>query len=451
MSLRWALGHATVSTATILFRGTESGTLVVTHAGGRETAAVDTSVNDGTALITLRNLSGPTAWTATLGSLSASGTARPMPAAAPFRVAWLSCVQLNYVCPGERIMTRNPVAVFHLGDEPYPEANTTYHQTIDGLNTDDSTENAYTWHRAIVLGDFPGYEPLNHGAPNYRQPDDHEFAGNDDWDHSVANAVGIPAAIPAAPTQAEIDAHWAQINAARIVYHGGNPSGTYPTAVAQKPGEADAATPASNYPPLYFKVTIGPATFFHLDCISHRDAVADTDDASKSMLGTEQLAQLQAALAACTTTFKVIVSGKMTYPHPQKNGNQDSWRAYTTERNALLAWIDANITGCLWIVGDQHYPHVASLTQAVDGIDHVAVCACPAGVQMNDQIPTTGRDEICWTYGVSDEKGDRYWGELLVTDDYIQAEIYRARRGERVWCGRVAAGSNALSYPSSRY
>ncbi|MEO6775467.1 MAG: alkaline phosphatase D family protein [Kofleriaceae bacterium] len=91
---------------------------------------------------------------------------------------------------------------------------------------------------------------------------------------------------------------------------------------------------------------------FVLDCRRFRSANAAPDDATKTMLGATQKAWFLAALARSTAPFKLVFT---SVPLDYGVGD-DHWAGYTTEREELLAAIQAMATpGVLFLSGDQHY------------------------------------------------------------------------------------------------
>jgi hypothetical protein len=107
----------------------------------------------------------------------------------------------------------------------------------------------------------------------------------------------------------------------------------------------------------YFALRAGPADVYVLDTRSFRSPNSATDDASKTMLGATQKADLEAWLSASTAPVKFIVS---TVPFNDFGStNNDSWRGFTTERAELFRYIrDNRIGGVVLISGDQHWSGV---------------------------------------------------------------------------------------------
>jgi len=121
----------------------------------------------------------------------------------------------------------------------------------------------------------------------------------------------------------------------------------------------DAYQGSHNPPPrtagnTYFSLRAGPADIYVLDTRSHRSPNSAADNASKTMLGATQKADLKAWLSASTAPFKFIVS---SVPFNDFGGTgNDSWRGFTTERGELFRYIrDNRIGGVVLASGDQHW------------------------------------------------------------------------------------------------
>jgi phosphodiesterase/alkaline phosphatase D-like protein len=107
----------------------------------------------------------------------------------------------------------------------------------------------------------------------------------------------------------------------------------------------------------YFALRAGPADVYVLDTRTFRSPNSATDNASKTMLGATQKADLKAWLSASTAPFKFIVSS-VPFNDFGTTGN-DSWRGFTTERSELLRYIrDNQIGGVVLVSGDQHWSAV---------------------------------------------------------------------------------------------
>ena len=118
------------------------------------------------------------------------------------------------------------------------------------------------------------------------------------------------------------------------------------------------------------------ADFFMLDTRSYRDPNVNWDPnprtlTPKTMLGADQFAWLQQALAESEATWKFIVTSvplsyPTGFPQPEVDG-RDSWANYTepsgyeTELMSLIFFIESNnIENVVFITGDTHWPFALS-------------------------------------------------------------------------------------------
>jgi len=92
-----------------------------------------------------------------------------------------------------------------------------------------------------------------------------------------------------------------------------------------------------------------------LDTRSYRSTVGATDNSSKTMLGTEQKAWLEALLETPDTLLTFIISAEGWIGNTSGiNVGQDHWGFYNTERVEIAGWISSTTTQCIFICGDAH-------------------------------------------------------------------------------------------------
>jgi phosphodiesterase/alkaline phosphatase D-like protein len=107
--------------------------------------------------------------------------------------------------------------------------------------------------------------------------------------------------------------------------------------------------------PIYQAFTIGRVRFLLTDTRSARSPASAPDDASKTMLGAEQKAWLEAELSAASGVYPVIV---WVNPDPwigPAEAGGDGWAGYDTERRELADFIaDHGIEGLVMVSGDAH-------------------------------------------------------------------------------------------------
>ncbi len=105
--------------------------------------------------------------------------------------------------------------------------------------------------------------------------------------------------------------------------------------------------------PIYFAFTVGRVRFVVCDSRSARSPFSATDNASKTMLGTEQKAWFKQELLNGVATHALIVWVN-TLPWIGVTGD-DGWHGYTNERAELANFIQSNnIKNLCMISGDAH-------------------------------------------------------------------------------------------------
>ena len=453
----WWLGHTTTNSARVLVRGTTTGTVSVSCSAGTFTAQLDTSVNDGVAVVNLTGLAPFTNYPLTITDASGAtetGAVKTYPETGG-KVAFISCDERvrSLTDLAQNIIASGAQAVCHEGDYVYVAANLTNYnkETSPAINTASTVSNyAVHWRQVKRKQDK---RLLESTLPHYFMFDDHEFGG-DNWDHSVKLAqTSLNVASGSTDTgglglngSAEVDASWWAARQAAAYYMAGNPAAEY---VADKPQGAQAGTPSSQYPAAGYRFRIGDMEIFHPDLFTSRSYLATTDNASKTMLGAAQKAWLKAALLASSATFRVIASGKTTYK-ATAGGTGDDWTVYATERDELIDYINAQgIRGVVWVCGDAHGAFVSY--DPAKG--HIAVCANPAGVdhivQATGHQPFTIWKESAYTpTAATDARKAGLFGlcEVTTAASGIKTLLVRLidQYGVELWCGWVDQGTNVL-------
>ena len=292
----------------------------------------------------------------------------------------------------------------------------------------------------------------SHGMEAYYQPDDHEWGG-DNWDHSVTqanDATGIGAA-----NQAEVNLHWKRGNDAHIEFLAETWDNPTPAAGnTERPSDALTGgenPPAADYPIKYFYVdkTVlggGLVRIIFVDCLSYRSPTAATDNASKVMLGSQQEAWLLARIAECASYQHVIVSSTKLLYNTQTTFNGDTFGLYTTERQRMLAAIQATGVSVIWLSGDRHTMHVTDTRVSRGGVvDIIDICACPAGVLVNG----VGRTFASPGTRLEFVGGKQGFGVLTFSAGGLTAELRSAFSSSVFWSASFAAGSNAPIYAAA--
>jgi hypothetical protein len=473
------LGDASETTATIVVRSDTAGTLTVS--GVTATGiALDPAVEYGVGKLAVTGLAADTQYPFTLlldGGEVASGILRTMPASGSWKFGFGSCIgKLKTQLYGYQYVNAHDIrAFFALGDTPYCDATHDANPlSYTRWKTGGAVPSIYTswdsgrasWDKQYdFLQRMPGWEYLTQNVPLYRLPDDHEYGNDWDWSTDRVSLFGAPAAT--ITTQAQVDTCGGYANAAAATWNKGNPANADPEIGDWAP--SSCADAASNHPPRYFRKTIGNVEFFFIDSYAHMDPVGKADAyrtvcidnaewnaelgysysaLAKTRLGPYQLNWLLTHLASSSATFKVIMSGKVTYRCLSVSDNE-GWSNYATERDYILAWIKHHVTGVLWCAGDVHTANVVN-----DLSGHCCVNSSPLGQIIwldgtgTVSYPQGYTEGMTWraigptnlkTYG----QNPNAYGLCEVTDSYLKPAVY-AENGTPLWSAYLKAGKNYL-------
>ncbi|HZM81707.1 MAG TPA: alkaline phosphatase D family protein [Candidatus Limnocylindrales bacterium] len=320
VSLGPIAGGVTDTTARIWARGARRGNLYAQYRVAGTTAwttapafATFDATRDHTAVVTLTGLSPATAYEyrlavdCTVDPLS-KGTFRTLPSNQSSRVRFAFGADIN----GQpfsgfpNVVARNPDFMIFGGDNLY----------ADAAPAATTTAEYYAKYRNQWGDAF--FRDLNARVPSLMMWDDHEITN--DWS---GGQTGL----------------YAQARPAFNAYQGDH----------NPPPRVPGGT--------YFSLRAGPADVYVLDTRSFRSPNGATDNASKTMLGATQKADLKAWLSASTAPFKFIISS-VPFSDFGTTGN-DSWHGFTTERSELMRYIrDNRIGGVVLVSGDQHWSAV---------------------------------------------------------------------------------------------
>ena len=151
-----------------------------------------------------------------------------------------------------------------------------------------------------------------------------------------------------------------------------------------------------------------------------------TDNASKTMLGTDQKTWFKAEIVAAEAANQVVVWGSTTsWVAPGGTGREDTWSRYTTERTELADYIKAQGMSdavCV-IAGDMHQmayydPDNQTIGDYATGTGcNLPVChAAPIdGMMLNSPSTADGPFHLL-PHDSDPLVRVRQWGELIVTD-----------------------------------
>lgn len=105
---------------------------------------------------------------------------------------------------------------------------------------------------------------------------------------------------------------------------------------------------------LYYSFQVADVDFFAMDLRSYRSPDVMPDGPQKTMLGSEQKADVKEWLSSSRATFKILLSSVPVHDFGAER--RDAWAAFASERTELLEFIGANnITGVVILSGDQHW------------------------------------------------------------------------------------------------
>lgn len=441
-----ALKHATETTAVVFYRGLSNGILSVQCNGQTFTGdTIDTTLLDGTGIVTVTGLSAGTSYPYTLylgGVLKYSGTLKTAPAAgSTFTIGWGSCAKYNRMWPGDALLEKFPdLAGFVFeGDFPYLDDALASNFTLNGETIVDlgkamiadptnqavAQDNIYAHHR--FYWNIQGAKQLLRGVPCYFTPSDHDIGPGDNWDGTIAQANAYNTW---ATTQAQVDnmGTWCQ-DALRKVYWRGNPSNSS--------ANKEAAYAANEQ--TYYSFDWGDATIITVDHATHANGVG-------TYLGAAQTQWVQDTLAASTKPFKIIFAGNSLTEYVTNLTTQ------VPEWKTIADYIAAQgITGVVVCIGDLHSPAIFK-----DRITHVRAGA-------GGQLPHTNLPDGYTAYCEYKYQGyysngttipDRMHVVGYVTvhgSQYMEFGILTDTGDELVPNGRIYAGSNDVVYSPPKF
>ncbi|MCU0868112.1 MAG: alkaline phosphatase family protein, partial [Burkholderiales bacterium] len=202
----------------------------------------------------------------------------------------------------DAIAAQQPDAMLWLGDNVY-------------LREPEWNDAALAHARYRAYRTHPAAARLRAQVPQVAVWDDHDFGPND-ADGTFANK---------AMTREMFRRHWPD---------------------AGRDAEAIGQTIAS-------RLRIADVELFLLDDRWDRTPERAPDAAGKALLGAEQLAWLEAALAASTANVKVVAMGTQFF---NRASRFESWSHYRDEQRALLAFLERHRTaGVVFLSGDRHF------------------------------------------------------------------------------------------------
>lgn len=381
-----------------------------------------------------------------------------------WKIALFSCDSTVWRTPGlDRIRQHAPRLLWNQGDAGYGDSGYNLYGTNSPAFSAATTqaEALAKYLQWLAKPEVAALIALRAGGMRHIfKFDDHEQAG-DDWDHDYLNSrLGV-----SFTSQALVNAHWANCRAAQDTWMASYADNPQPNSAdnTQRPSGAlqQGENPATSaYRITYFvedydvngvllRQQIGPnapaatgayVRVIYLDCISYRSPVSATDNASKVMLGPQQMAWLQAGLqaaVAASVPYVFINSTKKVFG--SSGDNSDMWWAYQTERASMLTMIGGTKAKPIWVSGDRHHLQTSRVTVAGGWpCDLTDICACPVGV-LSVTINPAG-EGLLWS---SPRQG---YGLLTVSEGNLLAEVRESNTGTVLWSASFAPGSNEPLY-----
>lgn len=383
-----------------------------------------------------------------------------------YKFAWISCEKRDRDWNAAQILDHGVSFFITTGDTPY--CNQGPFTDVWGSSTNpvsyNSLEADFLTHYTQSQAN-PAWQAIRAGTRCYHIWDDWEFGFNSfDWDRA-----GINASFPVGDsrtqfsTQAEvnalgIEARKAYVSARSLYFDNPpakNPDGTTPSGEVPSGALQESQNPsATDFPPLYSYellnsqggvVTSNPADIvIYLDCMHHCSPNTDTDDASKTRLGSVQKAWLFNLFDTFNNqvNFFHLVSTKKT--RSASGDNADTWDGYSTELIEILDYIkDNGITTVVWFAGDSHQPSV-NTADTLGAYEHYCFNSSPIGGVLN------GADENTDNFWVStainhpsSQQGNTY-GLAEVKGGLLTVTYYRREDNTPTMRATFRAGSNAV-------
>lgn len=335
------------------------------------------------------------------------------------KIAWASCIQAQVASPIMQMILEDVdiFTLYILGDTPYADdPGTTYWGvTWTTITTDPSFANwskvFEAWHRN------PANQRCLRAVECLRSWNDHEIMDN------------------GSPDQAFFVNNLATARSVMAAWCVGNPAND------------DAGIDSGA---LYFRNTVGPIEHFVIDTQSYKSAISATDDASKTLQGSNQKAWLKSRLLSSTAGFKSIALG---YRLGSALTDHVDGSTYQTEEAEIHTHINGNGIACTYFLeGDFH---ACSMTTSVSPWK-LGVNPCPGGVSVFHAMGAGYSGDVAakltdyagtapakhhFAYGIEDVAPD--WQSVE-----LQIQLASSRPNSPWWRGIVDAGINALRYES---
>jgi alkaline phosphatase D len=143
---------------------------------------------------------------------------------------------------------------------------------------------------------------------------------------------------------------------------------------------------------------------FVLDCRSERKPSTILGSEPQQYLSPEQLAWLEAGLAASPCVFKLIMNSVpiTNMPLLWDVYPTDRWEAYADQRAEILQFIDDHaIPGVLWVAGDFHLAFISNVSPSGAGATQREVLVGPGAQSANPLVPTLNPPQFSFATGTN--------------------------------------------------
>lgn len=321
----------------------------------------------------------------TAGDLKGRFTTFPVPGPASYRFAFASCGSYNNASQFvyEGIVNDNPLFFIHMGDMNYQDVNST-----------DPNDYRSVYTNQITIGQL---RRVCRAMGMAYMWDDHDYAGND----SNKNNIGR--------------------TATRQVYRERFP---HYNLAAGGPDQA-----------IYQAFTVGRVRYILTDLRSERDPISQTDNATKSMMGSVQKAWFKQQLIEARGSEVPFIVWNSSVPFISTSTSGDDWGRFQTERREILEFIrDEKIQNIVIISGDMH---ALSLDDGAGTASYVAGVRVPVfhGAALAQSGSSKGGPYRVGASTITPDQGLGRYGIMDVTDNGSSLSA--------VFRGRIASGTDS--------
>jgi hypothetical protein len=456
----WYQGRNSETSATVIVRADSTENVDVVCNGVTKTAACNTSVNDGNALVEFTGLAPGGKYPYTVGGVD-GGFLKTKPTSGVYWLAFASCWSINrFDSLAKRLVTRpvvqlgdtglmqecvdNLIGFYNLGDKFYCNISGTVNgQSLSKIDDGGTFTNAkdqalrYRYHLASML--TPGVTDLIRSVPTYLQKDDHDY----DPDNASYSVDWLDFNYGGPYTQTDLDDVWNVCTNAFRAYSLGNP---------ERVVDAD-----------YFKVSYHNMDVFVTDLIQERDYIQDADGPTKYMISPEQEEQFLSDIGGSNKPFKTWASTKQFISSCGRNS--DGWYdlpgsssgGCQTQLNRILSDPRFPSAGALSVTGDEHLKSDMMVSAGYFGGNHPEISQISAGPATIEVINDPNDGSAYRSGVVSKERvflensdftvnlGENSYVLFRVLSDRIERYVLGSRYGLR-YMGYITKKDNKVNW-----